>query len=89
MEKIDKINFRGRRLKNTQNLRQNEAVARTQEESEVKYSPINQFIKGSTAGLVMNSYLNDNLEDKQCYVSLDSFSTKRNLNLGRKLRFTF
>ena len=28
------------------------------------------------------SYLNDNLEDKQCYFSLDSFSTKRNLNLG-------
>ena len=47
----------------------------------VKYSPINQFIKGSTSGLVMNSYLNDNLEDKQCYFSLGSFSTKRNLNL--------
>ena len=28
------------------------------------------------------SYLVDNLEDKQCYFSLDSFSTKRNLNLG-------
>ena len=48
----------------------------------VKYFPINQFIKGSTSGLVMNSYLNDNLEDKQCYFSLDSFSTERNLNLG-------
>ena len=33
-------------------------------------------------GLVMNSYLNDNLEDKQCYFSLGSFLTKRNLNLG-------
>ena len=48
----------------------------------VKYSPINQFIKGSTFGLVMNFYLNDNLEDKQWFFSLDSFSTKRNLNLG-------
>ena len=57
-------------------------LARTQEESGVKYSPINQVIKGSTPGLVMNSYLNDNLEDKQCYFSLDSFSTKRNVNLG-------
>ena len=47
-----------------------------------KYSPLNQFIKGSTSGLVMNSDLNDNLEDKQCYFSLDSFSTERNLNLG-------
>ena len=51
--------------------------ARTQEESGVKYSPTNQFIEGSTSGLVINSYLNDNLEDKQCYFSLDSFSTKR------------
>ena len=58
------------------------SLTRTQEESGVKYSPINQFIKGSTSGLVMNSYLNDNLEDKKCYFSLDSFSTKRNLNLG-------
>ena len=65
LEKIDKINFRGRRLENNQNLRR-----------------INQLIKGSTSGLVMNAYLNDNLEDKQCYFGLDSFSTKRNLNLG-------
>ena len=28
LEKIDKINFRGRRLKNNQNLRQNEAVSK-------------------------------------------------------------
>ena len=46
-----------------------------------KYFQINQFIKGSTSGFVMNSYLDDNLEDKQCYFSLGSFSTKRNLNL--------
>ena len=74
-----------------ENLRQTDAVfARsTQEESGVKYFPINQFIKGSTSGLVMNSYLDDNLEDEQCYFSLGSFSTKRNLNLDRKLRFIF
>ena len=53
------------------------SLARTQEESGVKYFPINQFIKGSTSVLVMNSYLNDNLEDKQCYFSLGSFSTKQ------------
>ena len=53
------------------------SLARRQEESGVKYSPINQFIKGSISCLVMNSYLNDNLADKQCYFSLDSFSTKK------------
>ena len=47
------------------------------------------FIKGSTSGLMMNSYLNDNLEDKQCYFSLASLATKRNLNLGWKLHFIF
>ena len=36
----------------------------------------------STSSLVMNSYLNDNLEYKQCYFSLGSFWTKRNLNLN-------
>ena len=87
MEKIDKIHFRGWRLKNNQNLRQNEAVSKLRSHAHrkkcgVKYSTINQFIKGSTSGLVMNSYLNDNLEDKQCYFSLGSFSSKRNLNLG-------
>ena len=35
----------------------------------------------------MNSYLNDNPEDKQCYFSLDSFSTKQNLILRWKLRW--
>jgi len=58
------------------------SFARKQEESGVKYSAINQFIKGSTSGLLMNSCLNDYLEDKQFYFSLDSFSTKGNLNLG-------
>ena len=57
-------------------------LVRTQEECGVKYFTINQFIKGSTSGLVMNSYLNDNMEDKQFHFSLDSFSTKRNLNLS-------
>ena len=78
LEKIDKINFRGRRLENNQNLRQNETVSKLPSHAHRK----NQFIKGSTSRLVMNSYLNDNLEDKQCYFSLGSFSTKRNLNLG-------
>ena len=32
-------------------------------------------LKGSNCGLVMNSYLNDNLEDKQ-FFSFDSFSSK-------------
>ena len=64
-------------------------LARTQEESAVKYFLINQFIKGSTSGLMMNSYLNDNLEDKKCYFSLGSFSTKRNLYLDWKLHFIF
>ena len=32
-------------------------------------------LKGSNCGLVMNSYLNDNLEDKQ-FFSLDPFSSK-------------
>ena len=45
-----------------------------------KYFAINQFIKGSTSGLVMKSYLNDKLEDKQCYFSLGYFSTKWYLN---------
>ena len=63
-------------------MRRSQNFARTQEECGVKYFPINQFIKGSTSGLVMNSYLNDNLEDKQCYFCFGSFSTKRNLNLG-------
>ena len=29
-----------------------------------------------TSVLVVNSYLNGNVEDKQVYLSLDSFSTK-------------
>ena len=35
------------------------------EVSGVKYSPINQFVKGFTASLVVISYLSDNLEDKK------------------------
>ena len=74
------------KIENNQNLRQmsgglKTSLARKRKKVE-KYSSINQFIKDSTSGLVMNSHLNDNLEDKQCYFSLDSFSTKRNLNLG-------
>ena len=54
-----------------------------------KIFPDKSIYKGSPSGLVMNSYLNDNLEDKQCYFSLGPFSTKRNLNLDSKLRFIF
>ena len=36
---------------------------------------------GFSPSMAANSYLNDNLEDKQCYFSLGSFSIKRNLNL--------
>ena len=62
-------------------------LTRKKEASGVKYSPINQFIKVCTTSLVVNSYLSDNLEDKQLYFTLDTFSTDRSLNLGSKLRF--
>ena len=45
------------------------------------------YIKGSTSGLVMNSYLNGNLEDKQCYFSLDYFSTITKFKLRLKVGF--
>ena len=41
----------------------------------VKYSPINQFIKGFSPSMAVNSYLNDNVEGKQFYFSFGSFST--------------
>ena len=96
MEKNDKINFRGRRLENNQNLRQNEAVsklrshARTQEESVVEYSPINQFVNGFSPSMAVNSqYLNDNVEGRQFYFSFGSFPAERSVNLGLKSRFNF
>ena len=85
MEKIDNINFRGRRLENNQNLRLNEAVSKLRSHARRKKAGR----KGSTSDLVMNSYLNDNVEDTQYYFSLVSFSTKRNLNLGSKLHSVF
>ena len=85
MEKIDNINFRGRRLENNQNLRLNEAVSKLRSHAPRKKAGR----KGSTSDLVMNSYLNDNVEDTQYYFSLVSFSTKRNLNLGLKLHSVF
>ena len=85
MEKIDNINFRGRRLENNQNLRLNEAVSKLRSHARRKKAGR----KGSTSDLVMNSYLNDNVEDTQYYFSLVSFSTKRNLYLGSKLRSVF
>ena len=41
------------------------SLARQKEASGVKYSPINQFVKGFTASLVVISYLSDDLENKQ------------------------
>ena len=55
----------------------------------VKYSPINQFIKGFSPGMAVNSYLNDYVEGKQFYFSFGSFPTERSLNLGLKSRFNF
>ena len=59
------------------------------EESMVKYSPINQFIKGFSPGMPVNSYLNDYVEGKQFYFSFASFPTERSFNLGLKSRFNF
>ena len=55
----------------------------------VKYSPINQFIKGFSPSIAVNSYVNDNVEGKQLYFSFGSFSTQQNLNLDPKSRFDF
>ena len=46
----------------------------------MRYSPINQFIKGFSPSMAVNSYLNDNVEGKQFYFSFGSFfnSTKFN-----------
>ena len=55
----------------------------------VKYSPINQFIKGFSPSMAVNPYLNDNVEGKQFYFSFGSFSTQRSLNLDLKSRFNF
>ena len=55
----------------------------------VKYSPINQFIKGFNPSMAVNSYLNDNGEGKQFYFGVGSFSTERSLNLDLKSRFYF
>ena len=54
----------------------------------VKY-PTNQFIKGFSPSMAVNSYLNGNVEGKQFYFSFGSFSTERSLNLGLKSRFNF
>ena len=55
----------------------------------VKCSPINQLIKGFSPSMVVNSYLNDNVEGKQFYFSFGSFSTQRSLNLDLKSLFNF
>ena len=55
----------------------------------VKYSLINQFIKGFSPSMAVNSYLNDNVEGKQFCFSVRRFSTQRSLNLDLKSRFDF
>ena len=55
-------------------MRRSQNFTRTQkEESVVKYSPINQFIKGFSPSMAVNSYLHDNVEGKQFYFSFGSF----------------
>ena len=72
-------------------MRRSQNFARTQKGRKpgVKYSPINQFIKGFSPSMAVNSYLNDNVEGKQFYFSFGSFSTQRSLNLDLKSRFNF
>ena len=61
-------------------MRRSQNFARTQKgrKSGVKYSTINQFIKGFSPSMAVNSYLNDNVEGKQFYFSFGFFfnSTK-------------
>ena len=85
MAKIDKINFRGRQLENNLKLRSHGK----KEESVVKYSLINQFIKGFSPDMAVNSYLNDDVDGEQFYFSFGSFSTERRSSLGLKSRFNF
>ena len=56
-------------------MRRSQNFARTQkgEKRLVKYFPINQFIKGFSPGMAVNSYLDDNLQGKQFYFSFDFF----------------
>ena len=92
MEKIDKINFRGRPLENNQNLRQNEAVSKLRSHTRRKRGkifPINQFVNGFNPSIAVNSYLNDNVEGKQFYFSFGCFSTQRSSNLDLNSPFDF
>ena len=45
--------------------------------------------KGFSPSMVVNSYLNDNVEREQFYFSFGSFSTERSSSLGLKSRFNF
>ena len=62
------------------------SLARKKEESVVKFSPINQFIKGFSPRAV-NSYLIDKVEGE--HFRFSSFSTERSSSLGLKSRFNF
>ena len=57
----------------------------------IKYSPMNQFIKGFNTSMEVNSYLNDDIdvEGEQFYFSFGSFSTERSSSLGLKSRSNF
>ena len=71
-------------------MRWSQNFARTQKgRKRGRYSPINQFIKGFSPSMAVNSYLNDNVEGKQFYFSFGSFSSQRGLNLDLKSRFYF
>ena len=71
-------------------MRWSQNFARTQKgRKRGRYSPINQYIKGFSPSMAVNSYLNDNVEGKQFYFSFGSFSTQRSLNLDLKSRFNF
>ena len=56
-------------------MRRSQNFARTQKGRKpgVKYSTINQFIKGFSPSMEVNSYLNDNVEGKQFYFSFGFF----------------
>ena len=79
LEKVDEINLVGDLKKKTKFAVKpgvlKTSLASKEEESRVKYSSISQCMEGFTSVLVMNSYLNDNVEDKHFYFNLDSFST--------------
>ena len=71
-------------------MRQSQNFARTQKgRKRGKIFHDNQFIKGFSPSMAVNSYVNDNVESKQFYFSFGSFSSQRSLNLDLKWRCNF